>query len=64
MLLGREVGDIAYVRWGPSSSQKGTQLPNFRPMSIVGKWSPITAEHLIVIAYLSMPCNFVSEINE
>ena len=38
------------VRWGPNSpSQKGHSPPNFRPMSIVAKWSPIsaTAEHLL-----------------
>ena len=35
------------VRWGPSSP-KGAQPPNFWPMSIVAKRSPIsgTAEHL------------------
>ena len=35
------------VKWGPSSPKRGT-APNFRPMSIVAKRSPIsaTAEHL------------------
>jgi len=35
------------VRWGSSSPERGTH-PNFRPMSIVAKRSPIrsTAEHL------------------
>jgi len=28
-----------YIRWGPSStSPKGAQLPNFRPISVVAKW--------------------------
>jgi len=41
------------VTWRPSSNpspKKGT-APNFRPMSIVAKWSPIsaTAEHLLPI---------------
>ena len=39
------------VRWGPSSpTQKGGTAPNFRPMSIVAKRSPIsaTAEHWII----------------
>jgi len=38
------------VRCGPSlHPQKGAQLPTFRPMTIVAKWSPIsaTAEHLL-----------------
>ena len=39
------------VRWGPRSpSAKGAQPPNFWPMSIVAKWSPISAtgEHLLL----------------
>jgi len=59
MPLGTEVGlgpgDI--VTWGPISSPKrGTAaLPNFRPMSIVAKWSPIsaTAEFLFCFAAIS-----------
>jgi len=37
------------VRWGPSSPVKRGTAPNFRPMSIVAKRSPIsaTAEHLL-----------------
>jgi len=36
------------ARWEPSSPQRGT-APNFRPMSVVAKRSPIldTAEHLM-----------------
>jgi len=51
MLLGREVGfgpgDIV-LDGDPAPPQKGAQFPNFRPMSVVAKPSPIsaTAEHL------------------
>jgi len=32
------------VRRGPSSPRKGAlQSPTFRPMSIVAKWSPVSA---------------------
>jgi len=43
------------VRWGPTSPpQRGTAL-NFRPISIVAKWPPIsaTAEHLLQIKILT-----------
>jgi len=41
------------VRWGPAPSppqKKGGAQPNFRPMSILAKWLPISApvEHLSV----------------
>jgi len=38
------------VRWGPSSPRQRGTAPNFRPMSIVAKRSPIsaTAEHLYI----------------
>jgi len=55
MPLGMEVGlgpgDI--VRWGPISLQRGTAAPNFRPMSVVAKRSPIsaTAEHLFAFSF-------------
>jgi len=37
------------VRWGPSSHQKGGTDPNFRHVSIMTKWSPIsaTSDHLV-----------------
>ena len=45
MPLGTEVGQPRRlcVRWGPSSPQKGVTAPNFRPMSIMAKWSSISA---------------------
>jgi len=40
-------------------SQRGT-APSFRPVSIVAKWSPIsaTAEHLFKITVIQKVCNF------
>jgi len=42
------------VRWRPSSPERGTAAPSFRPMSIVAKRSPIltAAEHLFVFGTL------------
>ena len=39
------------VRWGSSSPRKAAQLPDFQPISIVAKRSPISAagEHLYII---------------
>jgi len=31
------------VRWGPSSPERGTAAPPFQPMSLVAKWSSISA---------------------
>ena len=31
------------VRWGPNPLPKGAQPPNFQPMFVVDKWSPISA---------------------
>jgi len=51
MPLGTEVdlgsGDIV-LDGDPATPGRGTPPPNFGPMSIVAKWSPIsaTAEHL------------------
>jgi len=40
---------------GDSAAKRGT-APNFRPMSIVAKWSPIsaTAEHLFLNATITV----------
>jgi len=46
------------VTWGPSSPKRGT-APNFRPMSIVAKRSPIwdTTEYLFVQLVMVALCN-------
>ena len=46
MEVGLDPGHI--VTWGSSSPKRGTAPPDFRPMCIVAKRSPIsaTAEHL------------------
>jgi len=54
--LGTEVGlGLGHIVLdGDSASPKGAQpLPNFRPISIVTKWSPIsaTAEHFVLLIY-------------
>ena len=58
MPLDREVGPDPgqCVRWGPSSAQKGdSPPPNFHPMSIVAKRSPIPATaELLFIFYVSL----------
>jgi len=48
---GRPLSRPHCVRWGPSPPPKGRSPPNFRPMSIMAKRSPIsaTAEHLFYL---------------
>jgi len=46
------------VRWGPSSlplppTKIGDTAPNFWPMSIVVKWSPISAKCLALVLHLT-----------
>ena len=65
MPLGRLRPRWHCIRWGPSSpSSKGEQPRNFRSMSIVAKWSPIsaTAELLFVLLHhwLITMANFFS----
>jgi len=56
MPLGTEVGlcQVHCVRWGPSSPQRkrGT-APNFRPVSIVTKRSPVSATAELLLNLLS-----------
>ena len=60
MKLGVQVGLVPghTVRWGPSSPEKGGTAPNFWPMSIVAKRSPIsaTAELLFYLATRLCAC--------
>ena len=63
--LGTEVGlgPGHIVLHGDPAPPKGAQSPNFRPMSIVAKRSPIltTAEHLLFHAPLAFPWYFAEK---
>ena len=45
-------GDIV-LDGGPPPMERGKAAPTFQPMSVVAKWSPIsaTAEHLFIFFY-------------
>jgi len=49
--LYRQLDDLDWIHWCIKFKFKGAQSPNFRPMSIVAKRSPIsaTAEHLFYL---------------
>ena len=65
MPLGTEVclGPDDIVRWGPASP-KGARPPNFRPMSIVAKRSPILATAELLLRILLRSRNRLKQLNE